>query len=232
MTRASTCLVFTSLLALGACSSPTTPTDTGSVDTAPQDGAVDASGDAAVPDAAIDSTASDAVIDAGFDATSPPDGTGDVPAVDGGCAFDTSYHYGSIGGFRVAQEDSTLSPQATWSHTRTPVSGSPASCTQTIPCGTSGLLDVRVVVAAIGAADVQAAMALGTDTLYGIDSRPVDGSVFSFQRASDGHSILVGGDCGASTSCRAIPPGVAALVTVLRNLDVQELALPGCEALR
>jgi hypothetical protein len=113
-----------------------------------------------------------------------------------------------------------------------PASGTAITCMQTVPCGTSGRLDVNAVMNAIRSQDVQTALSMATPPLYGIDSRPVDGSVFVLHRASDGHSFMVGSDCGGASGCTPIPAGISSLVTMLRNLDTQELAEPGCEALR
>ena len=65
---------------------------------------------------------------------------------------------------------------------------------------------------------------------YGVDSRPVDGTVFRITR--NGKSIDVGGACGSSPApaCVPIPPGVDALASALRSLDTQELAKPACNA--
>ena len=67
--------------------------------------------------------------------------------------------------------------------------------------------------------------------LYGRDSRPVDGTVFRIERA--GKVIELGDDCnGGAGGCRAIPAGLATLRQLLEALTQQQLALPGCEALR
>lgn len=156
-----------------------------------------------------------------------------TPPRDAGCSLDNAYTYGETGGFVAYVDVTTLMPPTGYGRVRSSGSGAPAgSCTQTIPtCGAGGV-SVGDVTRAVGDPDVQAALALAGDTVFGLDSRPVDGSVFLFRRAGDGHGFLVGGDCAGSTGCRPVPPGIAALVTVLRSLDTQELALPGCEALR
>ncbi len=69
--------------------------------------------------------------------------------------------------------------------------------------------------------------------LYGRDQRPVDGSIFSFQRA-DGRGFLAGSPCGTppTASCTEIPAGVARLVADLRALDQQQLQDLTCAPLR
>src|SRR5687767_7509340 len=66
--------------------------------------------------------------------------------------------------------------------------------------------------------------------LYGLDSRPVDGTVFEMRRA-DGRGFLVGAPCRSDvvTPCVAIPVGIQRLVNRLRALDAQQLATPWCK---
>ena len=223
-------LSFVSFVAFAACGGGTTPVDANNDDITTADVALDSPRDSGF----------DATVDTGTDASTSdvqPDIASDVAAdvamgPDAGCAFDTTYTYGLTGGFRANVDTSILAPQASFTRSRMVAGGGTVSCTQTVPCGTSGLLDVRAVLAAIDNTDVQAALAIGMDTVYGIDSRPVDGTAFSFQRASDGHSFVIGNACGGAAGCNPIPPGLSTLQTTLDNLDTQEIAMTGCEALR
>jgi hypothetical protein len=218
---------FIPLLALAllpACSSTTT-TDSGT-------DATDTTSASDVTDVTTADTASDTAITDSNLLDVPTDTPSDSPPPDAGCSFDDTYTYGYEGGFVAFTEASTIAPRDAWSRTRTPGTGPAIMCMQTVPCGTSGRLDVNTVMAAILNQDVQRALAMSTAPLYGTDPRPVDGAVFVVHRMSDGHSFMVGGDCGGTAGCTPTPPGVSSLVTMLQNLDMQELALPGCEALR
>ena len=99
-------------------------------------------------------------------------------------------------------------------------------------CATSdgGTVDTLHVIVVFNDADVMAAFADQTSTLYGRDTRPVDGQVFVVTRG-DGRHFEVGAECAAASGCRAIPAGLARLQTVLTNLTTQQLARPECAAL-
>ena len=165
--------------------------------------------------------------------TAPVDAAEDVVAPsDAGCSFSGTYTYGNSGGHTPVSETSSIAPVTTWTRTRTIAGGTTLMCMQSVACGTSGLLSVQAVEAAIANADVQAALNAGNSPVFGLDSRPVDGSVWMFTRTSDGHDFAVGGDCGGTAGCTPIPAGIASLRTMMQNLDSQELAMSGCEALR
>jgi hypothetical protein len=142
------------------------------------------------------------------------------------CAFTTNYAFRDDGGFRAFSEDSTLTPPRT--HTMERLSfGADAkiSCSRTVPCtSTNNAVTVPAIEAAIANADVQAALAKPAGMLYGTDPRPVDGTVWFFERG-DGKSFYVGGG-------NAVPAGLRALETLLRTLAGETRAAPECAALR
>jgi hypothetical protein len=142
------------------------------------------------------------------------------------CAFGGAYSYGSNGGF-APNVTSMLTGRATWSRTSTSSMPPPLTCT--VPCA-SGHPGVTVesVNAALADSDVMAALASTFPPVYGVDNRPVDGVAWSFTRTSDGQSFTVGSPCGTDPGCVAIPPGIAALRTLLDRLDAQEAAQSDC----
>jgi hypothetical protein len=150
------------------------------------------------------------------------------------CALDASYRYGETGGHVAYEDQVTLAPAASYQHTRRPVGTDPAtlSCSPALPaCNTATAIDVSDVMRDIADPDVQKALAMATPPLYGRDTRPVDGSVFSFQRA-DNRGFLAGLPCTGAAACVEIPPGITRLVETLRALDQQQLKDATCSALR
>ena len=105
------------------------------------------------------------------------------------------------------------------------------SCEPALPaCNDPARVDVRDVEAAIAHADVQAALAAATPPTYG-NRAVADGPNFNFMRA-DGRGFNAGLACDApSTTCTPIPPGVSALVTLLRDLIRQQRMDPACSAI-
>jgi hypothetical protein len=102
------------------------------------------------------------------------------------------------------------------------------SCDPPMPdCPDPARIDVSDVEAAIAHADVQAALAMATRPTYG-NMLIADGPNFSFMRA-DGRGFNAGIQCDtASTTCKPIPPGVVALVNVLRELIRQQRMHASC----
>ena len=50
---------------------------------------------------------------------------------------------------------------------------------------------------------------------------------------ADGHGLIVGDACGLGSPClRPVTDGMTRLAAILGKIDGQQLALPGCEALR
>jgi len=160
----------------------------------------------------------------------PPDGGG------GTCDFHGSYQYGAIGGRRATVDRSFLAPGNQYMHVRTALvagSGAAVACSPPMPpCGADDVITAYdVEVHDLPAADVQDALAQGTPPLFGVDTRPSDGSVFEFSRA-DGRGFLVGEPCvDADPSCVAIPAGIARVRRRLQDLDTQQLRASECAAL-
>lgn len=75
---------------------------------------------------------------------------------------------------------------------------------------------------ALADADVVAALAQPTPPFYGTDTRPVDGTVFVFER-DDGRSFSVGSG--------PVPAGLRLLVDLLHLLRTQTAATPACAGL-
>ncbi len=184
------------------------------------------------PDAASD--AAGVVADAGApgpDGGRPADG---APA----CDFSAAYEYGDIGGLRAFVERTILQPGNQYTHLRRTVVGAPplASCSPPLPaCGSPQVITASdVQLRDLADPDVRAALGQATPPLYGRDTRPVDGTVFELVR-DDGRGFLVGQECQGNSgpgTCRAIPRGIAQLVTRLRDLDRQQLRAEECRALR
>jgi hypothetical protein len=152
------------------------------------------------------------------------------------CTLDATYTFGANGGLVAYVDIATLTPPGSYKYARTPA-GNPstpsASCMPTLPaCRTDGAIDVANIMVDLSDDDVRRSFGLAQPPLYGTDSRPADGQVFEIKRSTGG-SILVGGDCPAtSSSCVPIPAGVAKLVADLRALNEQQLADPSCGTLR
>lgn len=154
------------------------------------------------------------------------------------CDIPATYTYGLDGGITPSRNVVTLAPGRSFTFRRTPFGLLDAgvcncSCTTMLDyCGTSdgGTIDTLGVINAFNDREVMAAFADQATTLYGRDTRPVDGQVFVVTRG-DGRHFEIGDDCGGAMSCRAIPAGLARLRTLLTNLEAQELTRPACAAL-
>jgi hypothetical protein len=108
-----------------------------------------------------------------------------------------------------------------------------ASCSPSLPaCGTADAVSVATINADLADPDVQGLWSLPHDPLFGTDSRPVDGTVYSIA-LDDGHTVLVGGQCAppAMSSCRTIPAGLVRLTQDLQKLATAMLADPVCKGL-
>ncbi len=79
--------------------------------------------------------------------------------------------------------------------------------------------------------DVRAARA-AAPIVYGIDSRPVDGTVFriAVQGVSEEEVIDIGDPCGGAPSCEDAPPGVLALREALERMAVVTDESDACAA--
>jgi hypothetical protein len=160
------------------------------------------------------------------------------PTDAGTCSFDTTYSYGETGGLVAYEDVATLAPPTSYTHERTWRLTDPpdVSCAPAMPpCGLEDRYGPSDIMRAIADPDVQAALAAPAPPTYGLDARPVDGTIFQFRRA-DGRGFLAGGTCdrniGLPGPCVAVPAGITRLVNGLRALDEQQLADPSCAALR
>jgi hypothetical protein len=150
------------------------------------------------------------------------------------CAFDATYTYGPDGGLVASNVLSTLTPPASYRHTTTFLAIAdpppPLSCMPALPaCGDSARVDASDIARDFADPDVARAMAMSTPPLYGLDSRPTDGTMFQLMRG-DGHGFLAGPTCDTvSEFCHgSVPAGIARLVADLKALDQQQLADPSC----
>jgi hypothetical protein len=127
--------------------------------------------------------------------------------------------WGSDGGRTPVTLQSEIAPCRQYQRSRTVAAGGGAmACSVMLAaCGTP--MGIGEVERAIAHADVVQALAAPKTPLFGHDSRPVDGTVFQITIA--GKSIEVGDACSGSPGCVAIPNGVAALVTLLRDIDAK-----------
>jgi hypothetical protein len=110
-----------------------------------------------------------------------------------------------------------------------------ASCSPSLPsCGTAAAVSVATINADLADPEVQALWSLPPDPvpLFGTDSRPSDGTVYSIA-LDDGRKVLVGGQCAspAMSSCRTIPAGLLRLTQDLQELAAGMFADPVCKGL-
>jgi hypothetical protein len=163
------------------------------------------------------------------------------PILDAGkdpCALPTAVAFGSSGGLVAYQDQYNLSPSTGLTVTRNYMRGladgaTVRTCAPKLPvCGAPAVVSVSTIVADLAAADVQAAFALTTTPIYGVDQRPVDGAIFSITLASGG-TILVGAPCPSPVmnSCRPIPAGVQKLADDLKSLATAAAGQPACAGL-
>ena len=150
------------------------------------------------------------------------------------CTFATTYVIRDGGGGLGAMLDTaTLSPPAAFHFVRDtfrPDAGS-LSCDPPMPaCGDPTRIDSQDVELALNHPDVQAALAMTNVPFFG-DRGVADGPNFNFMR-SDGRGFNAGLDCNVpSATCMPIPPGIKALVTLLRDLILQQRMDPACAAI-
>jgi len=171
------------------------------------------------------------------DSANPQDG-GFSDRLEPSCDLPTTYTFGYSGGLVAYTSSASIAPGRVFTYTRTPVRGfpdaGPSSCTTSIDhCSvtTVGRITTLHLINALNNSDVMAAFNGSRDTLYGRDTRPVDGSIFIINRM-DGARIQIGSPCSGASGCIEIPAGVAQLQEVLNNLINQELQNPQCSALR
>ena len=140
-----------------------------------------------------------------------------------GCSFPRTYRFHDDGGFRAFADSSTLSPPHTHLLARDHLGNAlPNQCSRDIVCVDPTLVDVVEILQALAHPDVVAALAQTTRPFYGRDDRPLDGTVFMFDR-DDGRGFTVGsGD---------VPAGLRTLVDLLHRLNEQTAATPACAGL-
>jgi hypothetical protein len=149
---------------------------------------------------------------------------GDAAHDDGGaCAFSATYTFYDDGGLGEYFDVVTLTPPRSETVVRHNGTNDAGVCALELPCASTPDFGVAAIEDAIANPDVQAALAKPAGMLYGVDTRPSDGSVFVFQRG-DGKGFMVG--TGA-----AVPPGLASLAATLHAVDGQAFAAPACNAL-
>jgi hypothetical protein len=97
-------------------------------------------------------------------------------------------------------------------------------CEAKLPACGSPEVDEGDLSVALENPDVKAALGTGslvTDTFYGLDKRTAGGPVKMMLQ--DGpHYINVGDPCNDAPGCLAVPQGVAALFTLLRQLNREQ----------
>lgn len=155
------------------------------------------------------------------------------------CSLPSPLTFGSNGGMVLYQDGYSLDGggQMTVTRSYTLRAGMDGpqvrSCSPTLPaCGAPGVVSISTIAQDLTDADVQMAFALPTPHVYGADSRPMDGSVWSITRASGGN-ILVGSPCASPTmnSCQPIPPGIQRLADDTQSLAAAAAASPACAGL-
>lgn len=107
------------------------------------------------------------------------------------------------------------------------VAGTDGSCENDI--AEDAKYNVAALNGALAHPDVVAARE-ASPVVYGLDTRPWDGSVLHIE--IDGDTIEVGSECGAGSDCQVIPDGIAILRSTLEELGVQQRAFDSCKALQ
>lgn len=180
----------------------------------------------------LDGGRGDATIDAQVDSSKPVGSCQDAASPLCGDAsatclpIDQSYKFYFDGGLSPNTYTSEVLPDGSYQRVRR-MGTSITTCNSQLSCGSTASdagIDQAELAAALANADVVAAFAAANSDLssiYGSDSRPVDGQVFVIKRGSD-KQFAVGGPCNGTTGCREIPAGVSQLVTLLQRLDQEQ----------
>ncbi len=194
--------------------------------------------------AACGGTSTSSPADAGSSSTDGSalgDAGGSTDAADSGAVLDGNVScddcvvgtltWGDQGGRVAYQDESSLATCRAFARTRSlNTDGGSFSCTTSIGACGAGPVAVGDVERALAHPDVVAAFAASATLVFGVDSRPVDGTVFRIVR--NGKAIEIGDACSSTSAppCVPVPPGVSALEGTLKALDQQELAKPSCDA--
>jgi len=152
------------------------------------------------------------------------------------CSLSSSLSFGYDGGLVAYSDSYALDGEGQMPVERIDLSGRDggiASCSPPLPtCGAPGVVSISTIAQDLTDADVQLAFGLTLSHVYGVDSRPSDGAVWSISRASGGN-ILVGNPCLSPmmNSCQPIPPGIQRLADDLKSLAAAAVAAPECAEL-
>jgi len=171
---------------------------------------------------------------AGTGGTTGVGGRGGTGGGLGTCAFAAKYTLIDGGGLAATRDTETLTPPNLFHMERETFLNQDAgrlSCDPPMPdCNDPARVDMWDVEAAISHPDVQATLALATPPIFG-NMAVADGPNFYFMRG-DGRGFNAGLNCDTpSATCKPIPPGVGALVELLRMLIRQERMHPACNLL-
>jgi hypothetical protein len=151
------------------------------------------------------------------------------------CAFASTYTITESAGLIGITGVTLLQPPSEFNYERqvftAPLDAGPLTCDPAMPaCNDPARIDVSDLEAAIANPDVQTTLAWTTRKYYG-DRGVADGPNFDFNRG-DGAGFDVGLPCDTpSSTCTPIPPGINALVSLLRALIQQQLMDPSCSAI-
>ena len=147
----------------------------------------------------------------------------DGPPSTTACSFDRTYSFWDDGGFRAYADRSTLGPERTHLVARDQfINSLPVTCSRQMACSDAAAVDVNDIQLALTHADVVAALSLATKPFYGTDARPVDGSVFVFER-DDQRGFMLGSG--------SVPAGLQALADLLHALQSETIGSPSCSNL-
>jgi hypothetical protein len=141
-----------------------------------------------------------------------------MPAVD--------LHWGQDGGLVLYTETSRLGPCRSYSHERTPTTTKPPTLSCTLEFVGCPERTVSNIIRMLEAPEVKKALA--SHTVFGVDSRPVDGQVLRIGVGSD--FFDVGSPCAGAPGCVAIPWRVRYLAELLGAVDYVALRTAPCSS--
>lgn len=160
------------------------------------------------------------------DAGAPVDAAPAADAATCDTCLDSALRWTFVGGRSSQQASSLVTPCAAYQYTLTFLpDGSSRSCSNEVPCSSSGQVAMPRLRAALDDPVVAAAFA-GAPMLYGRDPRPMDGQVFEIELG--GRTITLGDACAGASGCTAIPAELDTLRTLLRTLEGERLGHVDC----